>query len=104
MDFATVCAMLGKTKRQVLRLMDNPQFPTPTGNDDLGSITWDGNAISAFGALLLGAEVNGWILTHAGLRRLGDACRDCAGAKLRGHGRSARPIGVRIDFCAMCQK
>ena len=63
MDFATVCAMLGKTKRQVLRLMDNPQFPTPTGNDDLGSITWDGNAISAFGALLLGAEVNGWILT-----------------------------------------
>jgi hypothetical protein len=63
MDFATVCAMLGKTKRQVLRLMNNPQFPTPTGNDDLCNITWDGAAISAFGTLLLGAEVNGWILT-----------------------------------------
>jgi hypothetical protein len=63
MDFATVCAMLGKTKRQVLRLMDNPQFPTPTGNDDLGNITWDGDAIAAFGALMLGVEVNGWMLT-----------------------------------------
>jgi hypothetical protein len=63
MDFATVCAVLGKTKRQVLRLMINRQFPTPTGNDDLGNITWDGAAISAFGTLLLGAEVNGWILT-----------------------------------------
>jgi hypothetical protein len=63
MDFDTVCAMLGKTKRQVLSLMNNPQFPTPTGNDDLDNITWDGAAISAFGTLLLGAEVNGWILT-----------------------------------------
>jgi len=63
MDFATVCAMLSKTKRQVLRLMDNPQFPTPTGKDDLGNITWDGDAIAAFGALMLGVEVNGWTLT-----------------------------------------
>ena len=64
MDFATVCALLGKTKRQMLRLMDNPQFPTPTGNDDLGNLTWDGEAIASFGALLLSAEVNGWVLTE----------------------------------------
>jgi hypothetical protein len=63
MDFATVCALLSKTKRQTLRLMDNPQFPTPTGSDDLGNPTWDGDAIASFGALLLGAEVNGWVLT-----------------------------------------
>jgi hypothetical protein len=55
--------MLGKTKRQVLRLMDNPQFPTPTGKDRLDTITWDGDAIAAFGALMLGVEVNGWTLT-----------------------------------------
>lgn len=64
MDFATVCVLLGKTKRQMLRLMDNPQFPTPTGSDDLGNLTWDGDAIASFGALLLCAEVNGWALTE----------------------------------------
>ena len=64
MDFATVCALLGKTKRQMLRLMDNPQFPTPIGNDELGNITWDGESIASFGALLLSAEVNGWVLTE----------------------------------------
>lgn len=64
MDFAAVCALLGKTKRQTLRLMDNPQFPTPTGSDDHGNLTWHGDAIASFGALLLGAEVNGWALTE----------------------------------------
>jgi hypothetical protein len=64
MDFATVCALLSKTKRQVLRLMDNPQFPTPTGSDDLGNLTWDGEAIASFGAQLLSAEVNGWVFTE----------------------------------------
>jgi hypothetical protein len=63
MDFATVIAMFGKTKKQVLSLMGNPQFPPPTGSDDLGNLTWDGDAIAAFGALMLGAEVNGWQLT-----------------------------------------
>lgn len=46
----------------MLRLMDNPQFPTPTGNDDLGNPTWDSEAIASFG--LLSAEVNGWVLTE----------------------------------------
>ena len=64
MDFATVIAMLGKTKKQVLGLMGNPQFPPPTGSDDLGNLTWDGEAIASFGALLLSAEVNGWVLTE----------------------------------------
>jgi hypothetical protein len=64
MDFATVCAMLSKTKRQMPRLMDNPQLPAPTGSDDLGNLAWDGEAIASFGALLLSAEVNGWELTE----------------------------------------
>jgi predicted DNA-binding transcriptional regulator AlpA len=63
MNFTQVMAALGLTTDQLLELMRNSEFPTPTSNDGAGNIVWNAAAVTAFAATMASVATNGWIVS-----------------------------------------
>lgn len=59
MNFAQAMAALGLTTDQLLYLMRNAQFPTPS-YAAFGNATWPSGDIPAFAATMAAVRVNGW--------------------------------------------
>ena len=82
MDFPSAAATLGLTLDELSQLSINPQFPPSSGSPtpiitdgsvsgwDWTSVTFDDDAIAAFGATMAAVASNGWVVLYEGLCRV----------------------------------
>lgn len=68
--FAQVMTQLNVTKKQLLLLMKNPQFPAETGGTSSDTATFLDTAINAFQTTMQQTKANGFVLNESNLATL----------------------------------